>query len=96
MTGGRDATTPITLTTIEPSLSNEQAVGHVVGGGDKGGKGSPARKKAAAKDGMDVDSEEGAGGSGSGGPKHVLGDANLGLRRTDLDVRYVVGLCPSL
>lgn len=57
-------------------------------GGDKGGKGSPAGKKAAAaKDGMDVDSEEGGGGSGSGGPKHVLGDANLGLRRTDLDVR---------
>lgn len=53
-------------------------------GGDKGGKGSPAGKKgSAAKDGMDVDSEEGGGGR----PKHVLGDANLGLRRTDLDVR---------
>jgi hypothetical protein len=61
-----------------------QAVGHVVGG-DKSGKESPAGKKAAAaKDGMDVD-EEGAG--AGGGPKHVLGDANIGLRRTDLDVR---------
>ena len=65
----------------------------MVGGGDKGGKGSgsPARKKAAAKDGMDVDSEEGSGGGGGSGSKHVLGDANLGLRRTDLDVRYVAG-----
>lgn len=60
-------------------------------GGDKSGKGSPAGKKAAAaKDGMDVD-EEGAG-AGAGGPKHVLGDANIGLRRTDLDVRTVTCL----
>ncbi len=63
-----------------------QTVGHVVGGGKAKKDGAAGSKD---EDGMEVD-EAGAG----GGPKGVLGDVNLGLRRTDLDVRMTV-LHPS-
>jgi len=54
----------------------------VVGGGKAKKDGAAGSKD---KDGMEVD-EAGAG----GGPNGVLGDVNLGLRRTDLDVRMTV------
>jgi hypothetical protein len=50
---------------------------------------SSSKKAAAGKDSMEVDEDGGAAGGtgGGGGGKPVLGDVNLGLRRTNLDVR---------
>lgn len=66
-----------------PKAVFPSAVGHVVGG-EKSSKGKKLPPLADA---------EASNRSTEGWPTHVMGDANLGRRRTDLDVRAYGTVC---